>query len=220
MSLTLYFHPLSSFCWKSLVALYETGIPFNPHLVNLGDPESKAQFLKIWPLGQFPVLRDDAKQRTIPQSSAIFDYLAIADPKAKTIFPSDALELMEARRWNDFFDAYVQVPMQKVVGDCLRAKEVRDPYGVAEAHEMLKKAYDILESHLESLVWCAGDSFSIADCAACPALFYGNKVEPIGAARPILNAYLMRLERRPSFERVLKEAEPWMKYFPYPAENS
>ena len=37
MSLKLYFHPLSSFCQKVLIALYENGTPFEPHILNLGD---------------------------------------------------------------------------------------------------------------------------------------------------------------------------------------
>ena len=53
-----------------------------------------------------------------------------------------------------------------------------------------------------------------ADCAAAPALFYGNKVEPIGEAHRHLAAYLERLKARPSFARVLKEAEPYFGMFP------
>lgn len=40
MSLKLHFHPLSSFCWKALIALYENDTPFTPHLVDLGNPEA------------------------------------------------------------------------------------------------------------------------------------------------------------------------------------
>jgi glutathione S-transferase len=41
MSLTLYFHPLSSFCQKVLIALYENDTPFEPHIVDLGDDASR-----------------------------------------------------------------------------------------------------------------------------------------------------------------------------------
>ncbi len=41
MSLTLHFHPLSSFCWKAPIALYEHDIPFAPNAANLGDPVPK-----------------------------------------------------------------------------------------------------------------------------------------------------------------------------------
>ena len=42
MSLTLHFHPFSSFCWKALIALYENSTPFTPNLVDLGNPQSDA----------------------------------------------------------------------------------------------------------------------------------------------------------------------------------
>src|SRR5580700_1947866 len=75
MALTLHYHPLSSFCWKALIALYENDTPFTPNLVNLGDPAERAALLKLWPVGKFPVLRDDTRDRTVPESSVIIDYL-------------------------------------------------------------------------------------------------------------------------------------------------
>ena len=47
MSLTLHYHPLSSYCWKTLVALYENDTPFTPHMVNLGDEAERAALLKL-----------------------------------------------------------------------------------------------------------------------------------------------------------------------------
>ena len=76
MSLTLHFHPLSSFCHKVLTALYENGTPFEPHIVNLGDEASSAELKRLWPIGKFPVLRDETNDRTIPESSIIIEYLA------------------------------------------------------------------------------------------------------------------------------------------------
>src|ERR1700710_2817 len=75
MSLPLHFHPLSSFCWKALVALYENDIPFTPNSVNLGDPAERAALLKLWGIGKFPVLRDEARGETIPETSIIIEYL-------------------------------------------------------------------------------------------------------------------------------------------------
>ncbi|REM66336.1 glutathione S-transferase family protein, partial [Mycobacterium tuberculosis] len=77
---TLYYHPLSSFCWKALIALYEADIAFEPRLVNLGDPADRAAFQAVWPLAKFPVLRDNARGKTIPESSIVIDYLARTEP--------------------------------------------------------------------------------------------------------------------------------------------
>lgn len=60
MSLQLYFHPFASFCQKVLIAFYENDIPFDPHVVDLADEKSHAEFEAIWPIGKFPVLRDEA----------------------------------------------------------------------------------------------------------------------------------------------------------------
>ena len=90
MSLKLYFHPLSSFCQKVLIALYENDTRFEPHLVDLADENSRAEFKRIWPIGRFPVLRDDAKDRTIPESSMIIEYLAQHYPGRTQLVPTDA----------------------------------------------------------------------------------------------------------------------------------
>src|SRR5688572_17459093 len=102
MSLTLYFHPFASFCQKVLIALYENETPFTPHLVDLGDEASRAAFLKIWPVGKFPVLRDDARDRTIPESSIIIEYLAQHHPARAQLVPADAERALKARLWDRF----------------------------------------------------------------------------------------------------------------------
>ncbi|MBN9011883.1 MAG: glutathione S-transferase family protein, partial [Rhizobiales bacterium] len=75
MSLTLYMHPLSSYCHKAMIALYENATPFTAVSVNLGDPDERAMLLKLWGVGKFPVLQDDARGEVVPESSIIIDYL-------------------------------------------------------------------------------------------------------------------------------------------------
>src|SRR3981189_1309949 len=74
MSLHLYFHPLASFCHKALIALYENDTPFTPNIVDLSNESERAALLKLWPIGKFPVLRDDARHQTIPESTVIVEY--------------------------------------------------------------------------------------------------------------------------------------------------
>jgi len=45
MPLTLYMHPLSSYCHKAMIALYENATPFAAVSVNLGDPDERAMLL-------------------------------------------------------------------------------------------------------------------------------------------------------------------------------
>ncbi len=213
MALKLYYHPLSSFCWKVLVALYENDTPFEPLLADLGNAESRAAFMKIWPIGKFPVIQDDVRDWLVPESNIIIEYLARYHPGRSKLVPDDPDLARQVRMRDRFFDLYVQVPMQKIVGDRLRAEGRKDPQGVEEARAQLRTAYGLIEADIGTQ-WVMGETFAMADCAAAPALTYGNMVEPLGKDHPKTAAYLSRLTARPSFARVLKEAEPYRHMFP------
>ncbi len=214
MSLELYYHPLSSYCWKALIALYEADVPFEKRLVDLQDPNQRAAFLKLTPLGKFPVLVDTTLARHIPESSILIEYLARDIPSAARLVPSDRDLSLRVRAGDRFFDLYVMEPMSKIVEDRIRPEAERDPRGVANARARLDTAYAIAEGFLEDTGWAAGDDFTLVDCSAAPALFYANKVQPLTAAFPRIRAYCDRLAARPSFARVLREAEPYMSMFP------
>jgi glutathione S-transferase len=214
VTLKLFYHPLSSFCWKALIALYETDTVFEPCLVNLGDAESRAELERLWPFNRFPVLYDRAHERTVPESSILIEYIHQRDPQRSTLLPADPALALATRLADRFYDLLVQVPMQKIVGDRLRSEGQKDPVGVEQAKATLATAYRVANRELEGRTWAANEQFSMADCAAAPALFYANRVLPIGGAHPHVSAYLARLEQRPSVARVLREAEPYFKFFP------
>jgi glutathione S-transferase len=214
MSLKLYYHPLASFCWKALIALYETDTPFTPHIVDLGDAASRADFTRIWPIGKFPVLRDEAKDRTIPESSIIIEYLDQHYPGRTRLVATDS-DLARQTRFRDrFYDLYVHQPMQKIVADRLRPEGRTDPHGVEEARALLTTSLGMIDRDMAAKTWTMGDTFTMADCAAAPALFYANKVMPFIETHRNAAAYLERLMQRPSFARVLQEAQPYFKMFP------
>lgn len=214
MALTLYYHPLASFCWKALIALYENDTPFKPHIVDLADPEANAAFKRIWPVGKFPVLRDDAKDRTLPESSIIIEYLQQHYPGRSWLIPADPHLALEVRLADRFHDLYVHERMQKIVGDRLRPEGKHDPLGVELARQQLRSALDMSEAKMASRTWAVGEAFTMADCAAAPALFYADKVMPFGETHKSTTAYLGRLKQRPSFARVLEEAQPYFAMFP------
>lgn len=214
MSLTLHFHPLSSFCQKVLVGLYELDVPFTKHLVDLRDAAERAALVKLWPMGKFPVLRDDARGVTVAESSVILEYLDEVGGTAKRLVPTDRDRARECRLRDRFFDNYVNVPMQKIVGDKLRPEDKRDAFGVEEARAQLEKSYALADDWLRAGPWAVGDTFTMADCAAAPSLFYANQVAPFGASRPHLAGYFARLFERPSFARVVEEAKPYWAMFP------
>ena len=215
MSLTLHMHPLSSYCWKVLIALYENDTPFEARVLDLGDPAVVAAFKALWPTTKMPLLCDTARDRTVPETSIIIEYLQAIYPGPVRFIPDDPDAALRTRLMDRLFDLYVMTPMQAIVADRIRpADVVKDPYGVAQARTQLAMAYDLLETELAGRTWAAGEAFSLADCAAAPALFYANKVAPLGEDHPIVSAYLDRLLERPSFARVLQEAEPYFTMFP------
>jgi len=214
MSLKLYFHPLSSFCQKALTALYENDTPFEPVIVDLFNEESATAFKKIWPIGRFPVLRDEARERTVPESSIIIEYLAQHYPGRSRLVPADADLARQTRLRDRFFDLYVNVPMQKIVTDRLRSAGKNDLYGVEEAKTLLQTALGMIDRDMEGKTWVMGDAFTMADCAAAPPLFYANMLMPLGDTHKNAAKYLGRLMERPSFARAVKEAQPYLKLMP------
>lgn len=214
MSLRLYYHPLSSYCWKVLIALYENHTPFVAEFVDLGNAASRAAFLEVWPLGKFPVLRDEARDQLVPESSIVIEYLDQHYPGEARLIPEDADLARRQRQRDRFYDLYVHANMQKIVGDRLRPAEQRDALGVQQAREQLRLACSMIERDLGAKTWTMGEWFGMADCAAAPALFYADWVQPLAPEFPNVAAYLARLRARPSFARVLREAEPYFPMFP------
>lgn len=195
-----------------LIALYEAGILFEPKLVNLGEPADRAAFEAVWPLAKFPVLRDHARGKTIPESSIIIDYLARTEPSAASLIPRDPELAMQTRLVDRLIDGYIHVPFQQIVAERLRPDGKKDPYGVEQARRQIRAGYNLIAPMIAG-PWLIGETFTMADCAALPALFYADYA--IGLTDwPELGAYLDRLKARPSVARVLAEAEPFFQYFP------
>ncbi len=211
MSLKVYLHPLSSYCWKVLIALYENGTPFEPLLLDV--EANQAELKRLWPIGKMPLLRDEARDHTVPETSIIIEYLARHYPGPQALVPSDPDASRQARLRDRFYDNYVMQPMIKVVSDRLRPEGAKDAHGVAEARANLRTAYGMIDQDMADKTWATGETFGIADCAAFPALFYADKVEPLGAW-PNTVRYLKRLSERPSITRVLAEAAPYFSMFP------
>jgi glutathione S-transferase len=208
----LYAHPFSSYCQKVLTALYENDTPFEFRLLALENEATAAEFESIWPLKRMPVLVDGG--RTVVESTSIIEYLALCYPGPVCLVPADPQAALDARMMDRIFDNYVMTPMQKIVFDCIRAEADRDPAGVRGARDMLDTAYRWLDGALDAKQWATGGAFSLADCAAAPALFFADWVHPIGRDHGNLRAYRARLLARPSFARAVDEARPYRRFLP------
>ncbi len=214
MSLTLYMHPLSSYCHKVLMALYENDTPFEVKRVD--DPATHAELQAFWPVARFPVLRDAANDdRVVPESSIIIEYLAQHYPGPVKLVPEDPEFARQVRMRDRFFDLYLHTPMQKLAFDRMRPEGKHDTYGIEEARAQFRTALDMIEGDMATKRWAMGDDFTMADCAAAPPLFYGNiLMRPFRDTHPNTAAYLDRLMARPAYARVLEEAKPFMHMLP------
>lgn len=212
-ALTIYMHPLASYCWKALIALYELNAPFRMEMIE-GRPADSEKLRRLWPIAKMPVLHDAARGDVVPEASIIIEYLQQHYPAPTSLIPHDAGLQLQVRLWDRFFDLYVHTPLQKLVNDRLRPPLHQDSTGATEARATLGGAYELLEERMKSRDWVAGDSFTMADCAALPALFYCAAAHQFSPSRPHLTRYFERLLTRPSVQRVIDGARPYFHLFP------
>jgi glutathione S-transferase len=207
MPMKFYFNPVSSYSQKALVALYEKGCPFEPVIVNLWDPKDREAYQKLYPIAKVPFLRVEEKNLGLAEASIIIEYIDRHFPGGTKLIPDDPDQALQVRMLDRFFDLYINEPVSKIFFDGQRPEGKRDPLGVQQARDRLDSMYAFFEPQLASRTWAAGDTFSMADCAAGPSLVYARMVQPFEAHKNV-TAYFHRLTQRPSIQRVLKEAEP------------
>jgi glutathione S-transferase len=213
-SLILHEHPFASYCWKALIALYERDVPFERNQID-GEAD-RARLAELWPMASMPLVEDRDAGIALPESTIVVEYLdRFGD--APPLIPTEPEAALRARLWDRVMDGHVQTPMQKVVLDNLRPEGTGDPHGVEEARAALDRIYPVLGDQLRGSDWLAGPDFTLADCAAAPALFYGRTVrrwDEDGLAD--LTRYYEALVARPSVARVIDEARPFREFFPLP----
>lgn len=214
--LQLFGHPFSSYTWKALIPLWADDTPFTFRPLGPGEDANNAELAERWPFGQFPLLVDG--DRTIVEATCIIDHL-YAHHRGPNDWIPDGDAGRHARFLDRFFDLRIMDRMQVSVANALRPEEHRDPYGVERSLEQLRKGYDWLEANLGDRPWAIGDTFTMADCAAAPSLFYADWVDEIGPTRPRLQAYRARLLAHPAVARAVEGARPYRAYFPLGAPD-
>ncbi len=215
MSIELFAHPFSSYCQKALIAFYENDIPFEYRMME--DPGVGEEFAALWPMKRFPIIRDEG--RVVLEASIIIEHLHVHHRGPVALIPDDAGLAVEVRMLDRFFDNYVMTPQGKFVFDALRPEGARDPYGVDEARRMLDTSYAWLDQRMAGRTWAVGETFTLADCAAAPSLFYADWTYRIPEQYGHLLAYRARLLQRPSFARAVDEARGFRHYFPLGAPD-
>lgn len=217
MSLALYGHPFSSYTQKVLIALYENEIPFEFRCIGPDTPQHVTEWLQRWPLRKFPLLVDG--ERNVVETSIIIEYLQLMYAGSVQLLPENPMTALDVRFFDRFFDLHVMTPVQHAVNGALTGDPVKRLDGLTFAQEKLELAYGWLEGQLAGKTWATGDHFTLADCAAAPALFYADWTHQISESFPVLRAYRARLLARPSFARAVEEARPYRSLFPLGAPD-
>ncbi len=212
MTLALYGHPFSSYTQKVLIALYENATPFDFRLIAPDQPNNSADWIERWPLRKFPLLVDG--DRNVVESSVIIEHLQLTHPGRVRLLPADPMAALDVRFLDRFFDLHVMAPTQFAVDGALQVIPMDKDKGIAIATERLERAYAWLDHQLAGKTWATGDSFTLADCAAAPSLFFADWTYQIPAHYPVLRAYRARLLARPSYARAVEEARPFRAFFP------
>jgi glutathione S-transferase len=210
---TLHYHPLSSCCHKVLIAIEVLGAEVDRRLLNLGDPAERAAHLARWPLGKMPLLED--RGRPIGETSIIIEHLQRHHARpGRTLIPHEAEAALEVRLWDRLSDLYLMTPMQAFTTDRLRPEGERDARNVSQARDTLSTAYAMFDRQLEGRTWVAGGAFSLADCAAAPALFYALTYLPLPPQHARLAAYFERLVAHPAVALTIEQARPFFQFYP------
>jgi glutathione S-transferase len=204
-----YYSPISTYSQKTLMALYEKGATFEPVIVKLGDRAARAEYEKVNPMGKVPLLhvveKDDWK---VPESSIIIEYIDRHCPGGTKLIPDDPDKARQTRFYDRLYDLYVIELADKILFDGWRPEDKRDPYGVEQAHTRLDRFLAIADGNMAKKTWALGDTFTMADCTAAAALTFARRLHPFDD-RKALVAYLGRLSERPSYQKVMQEAETY-----------
>lgn len=203
----LYYHPISSYCQKAMVAFYEKGLEFEPELVALMDPAQRKKYREIYPLGKVPALvLDDG--HLIPESSIIIEYLdGLAEPKL--IF-GDADQRRKIRFKDRMYDLYLNESVSTLIFQDMKPEAERDQERIDTARFRIDTMYGFMEHEFATQPFSNGNTFGMADCAAVPGLYYARYKAPFDKHEHI-SAYWDRLASRPSVRRVMDESDPHAK---------
>ena len=201
---------------KVSIALEETGLPYEPHLVDFNkNDQLSPEFLSLNPNNKIPAIIDPngpgGKPLPLFESGAILVYLA---DKSGRLMPDNPAARYETLEWVMFQMGGIG-PMfgqlgffHKFAGKDYEDKRPRDRY-IAESKRLLA----VLEGRLAGRTWIMGDEYTIADIATFPWVrnlvgFYGAgdlvEFDKFANVKRVLDAFV----RRPAVKAGLEIPRP------------
>jgi glutathione S-transferase len=205
----LYYHPLSPYSQKVLIAAYEKGAHFTPKIVNLMSTDEREKYRKLYPMGKLPLIVLNHGP-LIPESSTIIEYLDSLD--GKRLISKDPDVARKTRFKDRFFDFYLTDSANVLFAEGAKPPSQQDTVKIEAAQYRIRAVYDFIEYELREQTWANGEEFSMADCAAAAGFFYAARIMPYDD-HPNVAAYAQKLSDRPSVKRVREEAAPYMQAY-------
>jgi glutathione S-transferase len=204
----LYYHPLSTYSQKVMIALNEKGIDYQPQLVDLMSPEARTAYEKVYPIGKVPFLKP-SEDYQVPESTSIIEYLEDKFPKTPRLIPAGGDTPRHVRFIDRQADLYLNDPIVELLFQKLGFRP-QNSEAAAKARKYLSYTYPYFDKRVANQKWLCGDAFTMADCSAIPPLFYAQTVMPFDTY-PGIVAYWQRAQKRPSYAKVRAEFEPLWK---------
>ena len=99
----LFYHPLSRYSQKVLLALYEKQANFYPRIIELADPFSRKEFCQFYPPGKVPLLKTKTGE-LIPESSIIIEYIDTEFSTGTRLLPREHRIALDTRLQDRLID--------------------------------------------------------------------------------------------------------------------
>ncbi|MES2941372.1 MAG: glutathione S-transferase family protein [Pseudomonadota bacterium] len=200
---TLVSHLLCPYVQRAAIVLQEKAIAFERIDIDLANKPD--WFLKVSPLGKTPVLLVDGE--SIFESAVICDYLD--ESTRQPLHPQDPLQRAKHRAWGEFASF--------MLNGISAFYNAADDAALATSIKALKAKSAQLEAVLSAGTdrgdFFAGNSFCMVDAAFAPVFRYFDvfdRIEDFGVFThtPMVNAWRMRLQQRPSVQQSVRADYP------------
>jgi len=214
--LTLHGSPISNYYNKVKLALLEKGMPFEERLVNFRDKDEA--LLSLSPMGKIPFLTTE--QGCMAESQVLLEYLEATHPQPP-LLPKDPFAAAKVRELVTFLDWHLEMAARQLYGVAFFGAAPLSESNAARIRKEVEQKIAGLKRILKLAPYAAGDSFTMADCAAFADLplvgmatkaVYGEDL--LLAAGIDYKSYVKFIGERPAAQKVVADRKAAMQAKP------
>jgi glutathione S-transferase len=204
--------PISNYYNKAKLALLEKGIPFEE--VDTGIKITDEELLRATPLGKIPFLI--MAQGTLCESGVILEWIEAAYPQPP-LLPADPFQAAKVRELATFIDWHLEMAARQLYGTAFFGAPPLSESNAARIRRELEQKIAGFAKLAKFAPYVAGDSFTLADCAAFNSLplvgmaskaVYGQDL--LAVAGVDYKPYLKLVGERASAQKVVADRKAAM----------